>query len=120
MATHEDLIVYQRSLDLVVAIYQLTRSFLENEKFGLTNQMRRASVSIPSNIAEGAGRQTQKEFIHFLYVANGSINELETQLLIAKKLNYMIDITAIHSDIIQIKKMLASLIKSCKAKITEE
>ena len=120
MATHEDLIVYQRSLDLVVVIYQLTKNFPSSEMFGLSSQMKRAAISVPSNIAEGAGRQTQKEFIHFLYVANGSITELETQLLIAEKLNFVTDITTIRINVIQIKKMLASLIKSCKAKIDRE
>ena len=73
-------------MDLLVAVYALTESFPKNEQFGLTSQIKRAVVSIPSNIAEGAGRNSIKEFLYFLSVANGSSYELQTQLLISNKL----------------------------------
>jgi four helix bundle protein len=80
---HKDLDAWKRSMELVDEIYKLTRSFPDNEKFGLVNQMRRSAISVPSNIAEGAGRQHKKEMIQFLYISLGSLAELETQLLIA-------------------------------------
>ncbi len=83
---YKKLIVWQKSIDLVVAIYALTKEFPKEELFGLTSQMRRASVSVPSNIAEGSGRHTKRDFHHFLSIAYGSVMELETQLIIAKKL----------------------------------
>ena len=76
-------------MDLVIAIYQATRTLPREEMFGLTSQMRRAAVSIPSNIAEGQGRHTTKEFLNHLSMAYGSLNELETQLLIAKRLELL-------------------------------
>ena len=88
MGTHKDLDVWKISMDFVVDIYKLTQNFPHDEKFGLTSQLRRASVSIPSNIAEGAGRKGVKEYIQFLYVALGSIAEIDTQLIIAERLGY--------------------------------
>ena len=76
-------------MDLVVMIYSQSRAFPKEEMYGLTNQMRRAAVSIPSNIAEGQGRSTTKEFLHMLYVARGSLMELQTQSEIASRLNYL-------------------------------
>ena len=73
---HKDLEIWKRSIDLVIKIYQLTKGFPDDEKFGLTNQMRRASVSVPSNIAEGAGRRSSKEFINFLFISAGSLEDL--------------------------------------------
>jgi four helix bundle protein len=75
---HKDLDVWKRSMDLVVKVYQITKLFPDTEKYGLTSQMRRAAVSIPSNIAEGAARKGDKEFIQFLYISIGSLSELET------------------------------------------
>ena len=86
---HKDLDVWKKSMDLVEGVYRLTKSFPDSEKYGLTNQMRRCAVSIPSNIAEGAGRNSKKEFKQFLYISLGSISELETQLIISSKLNYL-------------------------------
>ena len=85
---HKDLEVWKLSMDLVIKIYKITKSFPENEKFALTNQICRAAVSIPSNIAEGCGRGTDKDTLRFLDIALGSSAELETQLLIAETLNY--------------------------------
>lgn len=86
---HRDLLVWQESMALVTLIYQCTASFPKEEVFGLTSQMRRAAVSIPSNIAEGAARNGKREFIQFLGIARGSLSELETQILISRDLGYL-------------------------------
>src|SRR5262245_27131090 len=86
---YSELIAWQKAMDLVIQVYQLSEPFLQREMFGLTNQIRRAAVSIPSNVAEGQGRGTTKDFVHFLCVARGSLQELETQVLIAWRLNYL-------------------------------
>lgn len=88
---HKDLIVWQKSMELASFIYSLTRGFPREELFGLTNQMRRAVVSIPSNIAEGLSRGTDKEFVFFLRIAKGSAAEVETQLLLSEKPGYIND-----------------------------
>ena len=87
--SYRDLIAWKKSIDLVGKIYSFTRSFPKEEIYGLTSQIRRAAVSIPSNIAEGAGRSGHREFVQFLSIARGSLSELETQLLIAADLGYM-------------------------------
>src|SRR5918997_4061029 len=89
MRPHERLEAWGKALDLVVDIYKATESFPKEEKFGLTSQIRRAAVSIPANIAEGAGRNSDKEFAHFLSNAQGSASELETELIIALRLGYL-------------------------------
>ena len=89
MRPHENLEVWKKAVDLVVLVYRATENFPSEEKFGLTSQIRRASVSIPSNIAEGAARASSKEFLYFLSNAQGSASEVSTQLLIAQKLNYI-------------------------------
>jgi four helix bundle protein len=83
-----ELLVWQRSVELTVAVYRLTKLFPKDEMFGLTSQLRRAAVSIPSNIAEGQGRATRGEFLQFLGIARGSAFEVQTQLLIARQLEY--------------------------------
>src|SRR5205085_9892033 len=85
---YQDLIVWQRAMDLVEGVYRLTATFPKSEIYGLCSQMRRASVSIPSNIAEGQGRGGDPEFVRFLRISYGSVRELETQLLIAQRLEY--------------------------------
>jgi len=85
----KELIVWQKSIQLVTEVYKITSDFSETEKFGLTSQIRRCAVSIPSNIAEGAGRDGSVEFNRFLSIALGSSFELETQLIVAKELNYI-------------------------------
>ena len=82
--THRDLDVWRGAIQLAQAVYELTRSYPKEEMFGLSAQMRRAAVSVASNIAEGAARQGQKEFVHFLYLALGSASELDTQLEISR------------------------------------
>ncbi|WP_395625635.1 four helix bundle protein [Daejeonella sp.] len=89
MHKYKELKLWQKSIDLVTSIYLSTRSFPSVEKFGLVSQINRAAVSIPSNIAEGAGRNSDKEFLHFLSIAQASSYELETQLIISKNLNYL-------------------------------
>jgi four helix bundle protein len=84
----QDLLVWQKSMDLVTASYVLVHRLPQNKQYGLASQMRRAAVSIPANIAEGFGRWHSKEFVHFLLVANGSLKELETHLLIGKRLGF--------------------------------
>lgn len=89
METHRDLRVWQQSIDFVSSIYLMTRSLPKEELFGLVSQMRRAAVSVPSNIAEGYARGTDKEKIHFLRISSGSMSELETQLTLCLKLGYI-------------------------------
>jgi four helix bundle protein len=87
--SYKDLIVWQKAMELVSMVYQITRQFPQEERFGLSNQLRRAAVSIPSNIAEGQARQSTAEFKNFLSIARGSLAEVETQLLIARNLQYI-------------------------------
>lgn len=118
-STHKDLIVWQQSMDIAVDIYSITRDFPKSEEFGLVSQMRRAVVSIPSNIAEGYGRGSRKELQHFLEISVGSASELETQVLISKRIGYME--TDVANDFCerlkQIIKMLSSLIQRCKENV---
>ena len=89
MITHKDLDIWKLGIELVEEVYKITAKFPKEEIYGLTNQMRRASVSISSNISEGAARGSKKEFIKFLYIALGSLAELETQIVISEKLGYL-------------------------------
>lgn len=118
MKTHKDLKVWQDSITLVTEIYSITKSFPKEEMYGLTNQIRRAAVSVPSNISEGAARQTNKEFIQFLYIALGSNSELETQLLIAYNLKFISnnDYKNCNQQVDEIGKMLNGLISYRKSK----
>jgi four helix bundle protein len=86
---YRDLLAWQKAMDLVVQIYRATERIPREEMYGLTSQLRRAAVSVPSNIAEGQGRRTKKEFARFLGVPHGSLREMETQLLIAGRLVYL-------------------------------
>ena len=89
LKTHKDLDVWNKAMDLAEQLYLLTGRFPKEEQFGLTSQIRRAAVSIASNIAEGAARNSNKEFLQFLYIALGSAAEIETQLLLAKRLKFL-------------------------------
>ena len=86
---HHDLRVWQEAMELVKMIYQSSSSFPESENFGLKSQIRRAAISVPSNIAEGAARTSAKEFLQFLSISRGSLSEVETQILISKNLGYL-------------------------------
>jgi len=89
--SYKELLIWQKGIKIVILVYKLTRGFPKEEIYALTSQVKRASVSIPSNIAEGFGRQTDKSFNHFLNIARGSLNEIETQLIIAKELEFISD-----------------------------
>jgi four helix bundle protein len=112
---HHDLLAWQEGIKLVKAVYGLTKAFPRDEQFALTSQMRRAAVSIPSNIAEGAARGTQKEFAHFLTLARGSLSELETQLTISRELGYASDTSEIDALVDRVFRLIAGLITSKKA-----
>lgn len=113
---HKDLEVWKKSIVFVTEIYRATNSFPKEEIYGLTSQIRRAAVSIPSNIAEGSARQSDKEFIQFLYIALGSLVETETQLIISKEIGYLNDISYLSQEVENIRKMLIGLIKHLKEK----
>ncbi|MCL7989432.1 four helix bundle protein [Sphingobacterium sp. lm-10] len=113
----QDLKIWHKALDLCVSVYEISSQFPADERFGLTSQIRRSCVSIPSNIAEGAGRNTNGEFIHFLGIANGSAYELQTQLMIAKSLNLCaLELDGILDKIDEIQKMYYKLQQTLKAK----
>ncbi|MBQ0769103.1 MAG: four helix bundle protein [Bizionia sp.] len=103
---HKDLEVWKTSMDLVTLIYNLTSSFPSEEKFGLVSQMRRAAVSIPSNIAEGSARKGDKELVQFLMIAMGSLAELETQYLLAVRLKFTENRVDIEKKISEVAKLL--------------
>ena len=107
----KELVVWQKSMELTLIIYHLVKHFPKEEMYALTNQICRAAVSIPSNIAEGQGRQSKAEFLNFLSIANGSLAEVETQLLIAIKLGYIQEADAQYAQnlITQIGKMLNTI-----------
>jgi len=119
LKTHKDLEVWKKAIDFVTVIYVATQSFPKEEIYSLTSQMRRAAVSIPSNIAEGAARKSDKEFVQFLYVALGSLVELDTQLLIASNLDYLENekYIILQSQLDEIGKMLNGLISYRKSKL---
>ena len=110
--SHKDLIVWQKGVDLVLTVYQLTKGFPREEVYGLTSQVRRAAISIPSNIAEGRSRGTRKDFSQFLRIALGSGSELETQLLLAKRLSFIteIDYNKAVGQLEEVMKMLNAMI----------
>jgi four helix bundle protein len=114
MVNHKELQVWQLSMDFVVELYKLTDSFPESEKFGLVSQLRRAAVSVPSNVAEGAARKGNKENIQFLYIALGSISEIETQLILADRLKFISEDNTLLSDLITIKSKMINYIKYLK------
>ena len=102
-------------MDLATRTHSLTAQFPKEEMYGLTSQIRRAAVSIPSNIAEGAARLSRKEFIHFLHIASGSVAELETQLLLATRLGF-ISIDRTLAQVEEVRKLLLGLLRALKKK----
>lgn len=113
---YRDLIAWQKSTALALQVYRSTQTFPKNEVYGLTSQMRRAAVSIASNIAEGKGRYSRKEFVQFLYRARGSLLELETQLFIARELLYLDTVAAkqIETQTAELGRILNGLTKSIR------
>ena len=112
--SYRDLIVWQKSMDLVVAIYRETNTWPQQQRFGLVQQLRRCAVSVPSNIAKGQGRRGDREFVHFLRIAHGSLREVETQVTIGQRLGYC----SIHTEVrlldrtSEIGRLLQGLIRS--------
>lgn len=113
--THKDLDIWKRGIGFVEQMYRVTTTFPREELYGLTSQIRRSAVSYPSNIAEGAARSSKKEFIHFLYIALGSLSEVETQLIIAEKLGY-IEKNTLHEEVEVLKRMTLNFIKYLKSR----
>jgi len=111
---HKDLEAWKQAMDLVDDIYGLSRHFPPEELYGLTNQMRRAAVSVPSNVAEGAARSGKKEFLQFLFIALGSLSELETQVLIAQRQGYREDVGVVLAQIESVRRLLLGLIRHLK------
>ena len=116
--THKDLVVWNKSMDLVESVYILTEKFPAKETYGLSSQLRRAAVSVPSNIAEGAARQNTKELIQFAFIALGSLAEMETQIEIAYRLKYITENTDCKIQIDEIRRMLTSMITALKKRLT--
>jgi len=114
MNNYKDLKVWQKSVDLTVRVYEATKAFPREEMYGLTSQARRSAVSVPSNIAEGSGRNTKNDFRNFLGISYGSSCELETQLIIANRINYLSDneLKLFQNEIEEIQRMNWSLRKS--------
>ena len=122
MKTHKDLIVWQKSIDFVTELYKETSNFPKEEQYGLVSQMRRAAVSIPSNIAEGAARNSDKELARFLFIARASASELETQLLISENLGYLVEVSPnkLKENLLELSKMLTTLIHKINQRINRE
>lgn len=115
--SYNDLFAWQKSIELVTETYKLTQLFPKEEIYGLTSQIRRSAVSIPSNIAEGQSRNTTGEFIQFLGIAKGSLAELETQFVIANNLNYISNenLADLKKKTADINRLILGLIKSLRA-----
>ncbi|HZV45942.1 MAG TPA: four helix bundle protein [Thermodesulfovibrionales bacterium] len=118
LKSYKELKVWEKAYQVCLDLYQITRNFPQEEKYGLTSQIRRAAISIPSNIAEGYGRKTTGEYIQALYVAYGSLCELETQILLAVGLGYLSSEknTVFQKEIGDVERMLKGLIKSLRNK----
>lgn len=118
---YKDLTVWQKAMDFTAEIYRLTKNLPKEELYALSNQLRRAAVSIPLNIAEGNARFSTKEYLRFLSIARGSCAEVETQLLLCVKLNYLEqeDVEAVLSLQNEIERMLNSMISKLREKVSE-
>ena len=115
--THKDLLVWQKSIDLVCTVYSILKQYPKEELFAISNQMRRCVVSIPANIAEGCGRKSKAELSQFLHIALGSASELETFFVISQKLNYITseEYDKLNSSLLEIIKMISGLGKKLQA-----
>lgn len=118
--TFHDLIAWQRAMELAEAVYQATKQLPESEKFGLTSQLRRAVISIPSNIAEGHARQTRADFLRLLRIARGSVAEVSTQFELARRLNLLQQDPQLQDLIAEVARILQALIRSLEAKERSE
>ena len=118
MESFRELRVWQLAMDAVTECYRLTRRFPDGERYGLASQLQRAAVSVPANISDGHGRGTTGAFLDYLWIANGSLAELETHLLIAERLGYLTrsDLEPILSQVDQIGRMLTSLRRSLQSR----
>jgi len=116
MSNYRELELWKRSISLAKFVYELTAGFPASELYGLTSQMRRSSVSIASNVAEGAARGTDKEFIHFLHIAMGSIAELDTQYVLSKELQFIDGFKEFEESLADMRKMASGLIRHLKSK----
>jgi len=114
--SYKDLVVWQRSIEVVIEIYKVTRLFPKSELYGLSSQMRRAAVAIPSNIAEGYSRASRAEYMRFLQIAYSSAAELETQLLIAKQLEYRGNFITVNALLLEAIKMLSRMLSQLRKK----
>lgn len=119
LRSYQDLKVWQKAFALCVRVYEVTRVFPAEERFGLTSQMRKSAVSIPSNIAEGYARGTTRDYVRFLNIANGSVAELETQLMLARTLKFSNSqsLGSLLADLDEIERMLGSLVRSLARKV---
>ena len=114
MAKYKELIVWQKAMDMTIFVYKIIETFPKKEMYALSDQIRRCSVSVPSNIAEGSARNSKKEFVQFLHIALGSLYELQTQLEIAYRVGYCSYERELENKIHEIEKMLNALITSIK------
>ena len=114
--TFRDLVAWRKAIDLTKMVYQITQGMPETERFGLTAQMRKAAVSIASNIAEGNARQTLTDYIHFLTIARGSLAELETQITIVRELNMLTELDKLMELVSETDRVLQGLIRSLQSK----
>ena len=114
MKTYSDLLVWQKAIDLVTVVYKVSQTFPKEEMYGITSQIRRSSVSVPSNIAEGYGRNSKQDFIRFLRISMGSLFELQTQLRIAYNLHFIAieDFNILFENTGEVERMLSAFIKS--------
>ncbi len=120
VSSYRDLVAWKKSMDLLVAVYALTESFPKNEQFGLTSQIKRAVVSIPSNIAEGSSRRSTQEFLRYINIATGSLAEVETQLCATQRLNF---ITLIQEETLldqcgEVSRIFQGLYNSLKSRLS--
>lgn len=116
VANYKDLIAWQKAMDLVEAIYRITSHLPADERFGLTAQLRRAAVGVPCNIAEGFGRYGRADYLRFLDMALGSINEVETQLLISRRLGFLTEVQIVSpiDSINELQRIIKGLIRSLR------
>ena len=119
MKTHKDLDIWKKGIDLVTDIYKITGKFPKEEIYGLSSQMRRSAISYPSNIAEGAAKNTKLDYIRFIYISLGSLSELETQVIISKNLGFIPDVKDLLKEIEILRKMTLNFIKHLKNKVNE-